>query len=482
MWLIDHQMNLLVSEIFGQYFERLPLKKSAKIVNGNALRINWENIVPKDELNFILGNPPFVGHQWRKKEQMEDMITVFGKKSVTKRLDYVAAWYYKASEFMRGKKIKAAFVSTNSICQGEQVPILWQKLFNEFSIIIHFAHRTFKWSSEARGKAAVHVVIIGFANYDVKKKTLYEYDDITSDPHERTVTNINGYLTAGSNVFITSRGKPLHKYPQMFKGSQPTDGGHLILSEEEQKELIENEPKSEKWIKEFIGGAEFLRGRKRYCLWLKDCPPQTLKSMPIIIERIKKVGESRQKSPTASVRAFAQFPSLFTQDRQPSSKYLCIPEVSSENRNYIPIGFLEPSVICSNKLQIIPKATLYTFGILTSKMHNSWLKYVSGRLKSDISYSPAIYHNFPFPAKQNKMNEKKVEKCAQSVLDARSEFPESSLADLYDPLTMPPKLFKAHQALDKAVDQCYRKKAFNDDTERIEFLFELYNDYIKTSS
>jgi len=479
LWLMDHQMNLTVSEEFGQYFTRLPLKKSAKIVHGNALRLDWEAIVPKTELNYILGNPPFVGHQWRNKGQMEDMDIVFGKNSTTKRLDYVTAWHYKSSKFIQNTSIKVGLVSTNSICQGEQVPILWHKLFNELSVTIHFAHQTFKWNNEARGNAAVHVIIVGFACYAIKKKLLYEYDSINSTPHERYVSNINGYLAAGTNVFITSRGKPIHRYPSMFKGSQPTDGGHLILKEAVKNELICREPKSEGWIREYIGGAEFLRGKKRYCLWLKNCPPNELKKMPNVLNLLKKVADARQKSPTASVREFAKYPPLFTQDRQPDSNYLCIPEVSSENRKYIPIGFLEPSVICSNKLQIIPKATLYMFGILMSEMHNSWLRRLSGRLKSDISYSPAVYNNFPWPKELSEKTKNKVETCSQNILDVRAKFTESSLADLYHNLTMPPKLVKAHQALDKAVDLCYRKRAFLNETARIEFLFDLYNEYIQ---
>ena len=479
MWLTDHQMNLKVSEEFGLYFVRLPLKKSAKIVHGNALRLDWEKIVSKKELNYILGNPPFVGHQWRNKEQMEDMDTVFGKNSTTGRLDYVTAWYYKAAKLIQNTLIKVGFVSTNSICQGEQVPILWHKLFEELSVTIHFAHQTFKWNNEAKGNAAVHVIIVGFACYNVKKKMLYEYDTITSDPHERIIPNINGYLASGANVFITSRGKPVHGYPAMFKGSQPTDGGYLILTEEEKNEFIIREPKAGKWIKEFIGGAEFLKGKKRYCFWLADCPPNELKTMPPVLERLKKVSESRLESSTASVREYAKYPSLFTQIRQPDSDYLALPRVSSENRKYLPVGFLNKDIIAHEKLLIIPNAALYIFGILMSEMHNSWIRCISGRLKSDISYSPAVYNNFPFPKVPTPKNKSKVETCAKKVLDVRAQFPESSLADLYDPLTMPPKLVKAHQSLDKAVDLCYRTQPFANETARMEFLFDLYREYTK---
>lgn len=477
MWLIDHQMNMLVSEEFGQYFARLPLKKAAKIVHGNSLRINWEDIVSKKELSYIVGNPPFIGHQWRTKEQMEDMDLVFGKDSKSRRLDYVAAWFYKAAQFIFKTKISTAFVATNSICQGEQVPILWNRVFLDFAIEIHFAHQTFKWSNEAKGNAGVHVVIVGFASYHKKDKVLFEYEKVNTDAHSRIVSNINGYLAAGPNVFITNRGKPIHQFPPLFKGSQPTDGGHLILNETDKNNFLKNNPNTNKWIKEFIGGAEFLRNKKRYCLWLKDCPPDKLKKMPLVLERLKLVTESREKSPTKSVKAFAKFPILFTQDRQPETDYLCLAEVSSENREYIPIGFLKKEIICSNKLQIIPNADRYMFGVLMSKMHNVWTVYVSGKLESRISYSPAVYNNYPWPKEPSEKNKKRVEEKAQKVLDVRAAFPESSLADLYHPLTMPPKLVKAHQELDKAVDLCYRPQAFTNEAARIEYLFDLYNQY-----
>ncbi len=477
MWLIDHQMNMLISEEFGQYFVRLPLSKSAKIVHGNSLRINWEEVVPKGELSFIIGNPPFIGHQWRSEEQMQDIDIVFGKNSKTRRLDYVAAWHYKSAVYIQNTTIKVALVSTNSICQGEQVLILWKKLFNDFKIKIHFAHQTFKWTNEAKGNAGVHVIIIGFASFDSKNKGIFEYENFLADPHFRVVQNINAYLTAGPDVFIVSRGKPIHQYPALFKGSQPTDGGFLILNIEEKSDLIETNPGVKNYIKPFLGGAEFLYNKLRFCLWLKDCSPQELKQMPAVLERLKKVSEARLKSPTNSVKEFAKYPTLFTQDRQPKTDYLCLPEVSSENREYIPIGFLNKDVICSNKLQIIPNASLYMFGILMSRMHNIWTVYVSGKLESRISYSPAVYNNFPWPKETLVKNIANVEVKAQKILDVRAEFEGSSLADLYDPLTMPPKLVKAHQELDKAVDLCYRPQAFTNEAARIEYLFDLYNQY-----
>ena len=477
MWLIDHQMNMLISHEFGQYFVRLPLKKAANIVHGNALHIDWETLVPKNQLSFILGNPPFIGHQWRSDEQMKDMELVFGDAKRAGRLDYVAAWYLKASQYIQNTKIKVAFVSTNSISQGEQAGILWSLLFNHYKIKIHIAHRTFSWSNEAKGNAGVHCVIIGFANYDTSNKSIFEYENIKGEPHEIKVKNINSYLLDGKEIIIESRGKPIHKFPEMFKGSQPTDGGYLILTPQERELLIANEPLSVKWIRPFIGGYELMNGVIRYCLWLKDCPPDTLRKMPLVVKRLEDVSKSRLLSSTQSVREFSKYPALFTQDRQPNSSYLAFPEVSSENRRYIPIGFLNSDTICSNKLQIIPNASLYLFGILMSTMHMAWTKTVCGRLESRFSYSPAVYNNYPFLENPSAKQIKDIETAAQKVLDARAEFSGSSLADLYAPMTMPPSLVKAHNELDKAVDLAYRPQPFTTEAKRVEFLFELYEKY-----
>lgn len=494
MWLIDHQMNMKASETFGEYYVRLPLKKSATIKHGNALRLDWQSLLTEDQTYaYILGNPPFIGHQWRSEEQMKDMENVFVDAKRAGRLDYVAAWYLKAARYMQDTSVchaeqseafatptqntTTAFVSTNSIAQGEQVGILWHELFKKFDVKIHFAHRTFKWGNEARGNAAVHVVIIGFANFDVPDKKIFEYENIKSEPHEVKAKNINAYLVDGKDLFIENRGKPIHKYPELFKGSQPTDGGFLLLNEEEREELIHANSSSSKWIKVFMGAEEFLNNKKRYCLWLKHITPKELKENRKIMQRVEAVAESRSKSPTPSVRSFSKFPTLFTQDRQPNTNYLAIPEVSSENRVYIPIGFLTSEIVCSNKLQIIPDATNYMYGVLQSSMHMAWTKYVCGRLKSDYSYSPSVYNNFPWPEAVSEKQKTAVEAAAQEVLDARLQFPASSLADLYDPNTMPPALVKAHQTLDKAVDLCYRAQPFPNETKRIEFLFELYDKY-----
>jgi hypothetical protein len=405
------------------------------------------------------------------------MEKVFGDAKRAGRLDYVTAWYLKAAQYIQGTKIKVAFVSTNSIVQGEQTSILWEQLFKQYNIKIHFAHRTFKWNNEAKGNAGVHVVIVGFANFDTTEKRIFDYENIKGEAHEIKAKNINAYLFDGKEIFIESRSKAIHTFPEMTKGSQPTDGTKLILTPDEKDYFEKNEPLSQKWILPFIGGEELLNNSIRYVLWLKNCPPEELKKMPLVLKRLEEVKEARLKSSTPSVRDFAKFPTLFTQDRQPSTNYLAMPRVSSENRKYIPISFLEPNIIAHEKLIIIPNATIYLFGILMSEMHNTWTRYVSGRLESRISYSPAVYNNYPFPQNTTDKQINSIEKAAQKILEVRIEFPNSSLADLYYTLTMPPALVKAHNELDKAVDLAYRPQPFISEANRMEFLFELYEKY-----
>lgn len=477
MWLIDHQMNMLVSNEFGQYFVRLPLKKAANIVHADALETDWEKVISKTELSYIIGNPPFIGHQWRNDAQKAGMEKVFGDAKRAGRLDYVAAWYLKSAQYIQKTKIKVAFVSTNSIVQGEQTAILWQQLFTKYNIKIHFAHRTFKWNNEAKGNAGVHVVIVGFANFDTSEKRIFDYENIKGEAHETKAKIINAYLFEGKEIFIDSRSKAIHNFPEMTKGSQPTDGTRLILTADEKEFFVKNEPSSQKWILPFIGGEELLNNSIRYVLWLKNCPPEELKKMPLVLKRLEEVKEARLKSSTQSVRDFAKFPMLFTQDRQPSTNYLAMPRVSSENRKYIPISFLQPEIIAHEKLIIIPNATIYLFGVLMSEMHNTWARYVSGRLESRISYSPSVYNNYPFPVNVSDKQFKLIESAAQKVLEARVQFPNCSLADLYDPLTMPSALVKAHNELDKAVDLAYRSQPFTSEANRMEFLFGLYEQY-----
>ncbi|MBD2442742.1 class I SAM-dependent DNA methyltransferase [Dolichospermum sp. FACHB-1091] len=475
MWLIDHQMNIQVSHEFGQYFFRVPLTKSAKIVHGNSLRIDWETVVEKEKLSFILGNPPFVGKQLQNAEQKADMQYVCNSIKNSGVLDYVSAWYIKAAQLIQDTNIRCAFVSTNSISQGEQVGIIWQELYNNYKIKIHFAHRTFSWSNEAKGNAAVHCVIIGFGLEDIENKRVFDYVNIKGEPTERKVKNINSYLVEGNDLIILKRNQPICNIPEMLKGSQPTDGGNLLMTEEEKVEYVIQEPSGEKFIKLFISADEFLNGKKRWCFWLKDIQPHELKKLPLLSDRVSKVRKMRLSSTKQSTVKWADFPTLFTENRQPDTDYLLVPRVSSENRKYIPIGFFESSVIASDSCITIPNATLYLFGILTSEMHITWVKYVCGRLKSDYRYSNTIvYNNYPFPENVNDKQKQKVEIAAQAVLDTRAKYPESSLADLYDPLTMPPDLVKAHQILDKAVDLCYRPQPFVSELNRIEFLFSQY--------
>jgi hypothetical protein len=371
--------------------------------------------------------------------------------------------------------VRCAFVSTNSITQGEQTSVLWSWLLSQ-GIHIHFAHRTFQWNNEAKGMAAVHCVIIGFGAFDVEKKIIFEYDDIKGEPHAVVAKNINPYLVDAPTVLLEKRRVPICSgAPEMVYGSKPTDGGNLLLSEEEKAELLAAEPQAAAWLRRFIGADEFLYDTPRYCLWLENCPPNQLRQMPKVMARVEAVRDMRRASKKAPTRELATTPTLFGELRQPTSHYLAIPEVSSERRTYLPIGFTSPDVVASNKIYTVSNASPYHFGILNSAMHMSWMRYTCGRLESRYQYSAGIvYNNYPWPDEPTDKQRATVEAAAQAVLDARAQFPQSSLADLYDPLTMPPALVKAHQALDRAVDACYRKAAFASDAQRVEFLFECY--------
>jgi len=478
MWLIDHQMNMQISNEFGQYFVRLPLKKSAKIVHGNALQTDWENVVSRKDLSYILGNPPFIGKKEQKPEQKADMELIFANAKGTGVLDYVTAWYIKAAQYIQNTKIKAAFVSTNSICQGEQVGLLWSLMFNKYNIKIHFAHRTFSWRNEAKGNAAVHCVIVGFANYDANNKSIYEYEDIKGEPHEIKVKNINPFLVEGKDITVENRKSPICNVPEMNYGSMPIDEGNLILSDDEKEEALRNEPQISIAVKKYTGGDEFINNKKRWCLWLQNIEPAILKNSKFIIDRIEKTKKFRLSSNRDATKKLAEKPMLFGEIRQPNSKYIIIPKVSSENRKYIPIGILEPTTITSGSALIIPNANLHLFGIMTSLMHMTWMANVGGRLESRFQYSASIvYNNYPWPENPSEKQIKAIEIAAQTVLNSRAEFPKSSLADLYDPLTMPPALIKAHNELDKAVDLAYRSQPFTSEANRMEFLFELYEKY-----
>jgi hypothetical protein len=536
MWLVDHQMNMIAGLALGEYFARLPLEKSATIVHGNALRLNWQRLLipesttsiyaetaniivnePKEvyksvniyankfneisaemaepdyteKFDYILGNPPFIGKHLQNAAQKEDMELIFHGVNGAGVLDYVAAWYIKAAAYMNAggyhfvnggngnnKVTKTAFVSTNSISQGEQVGVLWNELFNHYKIKIHFAHRTFKWGNDARGNAAVHVVIIGFSNADSMEKKIFEYDDIKAEPHEIKVKNIKPYLVEGNDSVISTNKKPICNVPEMLKGSQPTDDGNLLMSDNEKEEYLQHEPQGAKFIRPFLSAKEFLHNQKRWCFWLVNAEPANIRSCPLLMQRIENVKKFRLKSTKAATVKWAQLPSLFTENRQPSKEYIIIPRHSSENRKYIPFGFFPKDHIVADSCNCIPNATLFHFGVLVSLMHNIWITYVCGRIKSDYRYSnDIVYNNFPWPENPTAKQKEAVETAAQAVLDARAQFPDSSLADLYDPNTMPPALVKAHQQLDKAVDLCYRPQPFATETKRIEYLFELYDKY-----
>ncbi len=416
MWLIDHQMNIKVSNEFGQYFVRLPLTKAAKIVHGNSLRIDWETVVSNDKLAFILGNPPFLGKAFQDPEQKLDMQQLFSGVSGAGVLDYVTAWYIKAAQFIQNTNIDCAFVSTNSISQGEQVGILWQELYNRYKVKINFAHRTFIWSNEAKGNAAVHCVIIGFGLQDIENKRIFDYADIKGDPTEKKAKNINPYLVEGNDLVLLSRKSSISNVSRMSFGSMPNDGGHLILTELEKEEFLKDEPDAGNWIRPYTGAQEFINGYSRYCLWLINIQPQVLKQLKNINQRVELVRKVRNESNRESTKKLANFPTLFGENRQPETDYLLIPRVSSERRKYIPIGFIDKHTIGNDQVSLIPNATLYLFGMLTSEMHMTWVRSVCGRLKSDYRYSNTIvYNNYPFPENISDKQKQKVETAAQSV-------------------------------------------------------------------
>lgn len=482
LWLTDHQANMRLSAEFGLSYARLPLKKTAHILHANALQIDWSELVSREgneteTMLYILGNPPFVGKKARNEEQNADMKLAFGDAKDFGVLDYVCAWYAKAAQFIQNTKIKVAFVSTNSITQGEQVGVLWNYLLDK-GIKIHFAHRTFKWSNEAKGNAAVHCVIIGFSLFDVNRKHLFDYEIPISEPHEIECKNINGYLIDSSNLVITNRSKPICNVPELVFGNMPNDDGNLLLSEEERDELLAKEPQARKLILPFISAHEFLHGKNRFCLWLKDINPSEWRSLPDIIKRVQAVRKFRSNSKREATKRLAEFPYLFGELRQPNSDYVLIPRHSSENRRYVPMAFFSKKYIVADSCSAVSNATLYHFGVLTSQMHMAWMRQVCGRLESRYRYSNnLVYNNFPFPKEPSAKQKERVEKAAQSILDARAKFPDATLADLYDPNTMPKELIDAHRANDEAVDACYGSRRFKTDLERLEFLFDLYRQY-----
>lgn len=473
LWIAEAQMlsETLRSTNIGDDF--LPLETSAHIVEGNALRLDWETVVPKGELDYIMGNPPFVGFTFMTIKQKEDMQHIFPG---IKNLDFVSAWYKLASDFIQNTKIECGFVSTNSITQGETVARLWPLL----QVKINFAHRTFIWNSEANDKAQVHCVIIGFATFDRKKKILFEGLQLN------TVQNINPYLVDGPNIIVTSRNKPLCNVTKMVYGNKPADGGNLIIEANDYEEFIQKDPNAKKFIRPLLGAAEYLHNKKRWCIWLEGVSPAEIKKCPLIMQRITKCKESRENSKAAGIRKFAATPTLFAQRTQPMGvDYILIPRVSSERRRYIPMGFLNSNVIVTDAVQIVPNATIYEFGVLTSTIHMNWMRAVAGRLKSDYRYSKdIIYNNFPWP-KPTDEQRAKIEETAQGILDARALYPDASLADLYDEVTMPPELRIAHVRNDQAVAVAYglnkNSPEFKSESACVAMLMKMYQNLTEKS-
>ena len=446
LWISEAQMMHETEKIIHKDLDFLPLRNYANIHEANALRIDWNDVVPKEKLNYIMGNPPFVGYSLQSKEQKDDLIALM--KGFGKNIDYVAGWYYKASELIQNTNVRCALVSTNSITQGEQVAAIWKPLFEQFGIHFDFAYRTFRWDSEASLKAHVHCVIIGFSCINVPK-VIYDNDK------QKAVDNINAYLIDGPTVFIDNRKKPISNVPEMTKGSSPVDGGNLIIEADDYEEFILREPEAKKYIHRFVGAREFLHNLPRYCLWLEGASPKELSSLTLIKNRIAKVKDFRLASTKAATRKFADMPTRFMELRQPKGDYIIVPRVSSENRRYIPMGFMNKDVICSDSNIMIPEITTYHFGVLESNVHMAWMRIVCGRLKSDYRYSNTIvYNNFPWPTPTDEQRAK-IEQTAQQILDARALYPDSSLADLYDELTMPVELRRAHQDNDRAVMAAY---------------------------
>lgn len=455
LWIAESQMMKETEDVVHMSLDFLPLKTNASIVEGNALRLDWESVVPKDKLDYIMGNPPFVGYSLQSKEQKEDLLSIYvdekGKPYKTAgKIDYVSGWYFKAAQLMQNSGIRTAFVSTNSITQGEQVAGVWKPLYDRFGIHIDFAHRTFRWDSEASLKAHVHCVIVGFSIApNSEKKRIY-----TSERFQE-VQNINAYLIDAPDVFIESRNRSLSPVPEMVYGNKPTDGGFLFLTPEEYHQAVKNEPEISKYLKRIYGATEYINNKMRYCLWLVGASPSEIRKSKFIMDRVEAVRQFRLNSTKAATQKSAESPTLFQEIRHPNSEYIIVPRHSSETRKYVPFGFVSPDIIVNDAVQIIPGANLYHFGTLMSNVHMAWMRAVCGRIKSDYRYSKDIvYNNFPWPT-PTEAQKAKIEQTAQGILDARALYPDCSLADLYDEVTMPPELRKAHQQNDRAVMQAY---------------------------
>jgi len=475
MWLMDHQMNNELFARFGTATPTVPLKKSPHILCANALRTDWNTLLPADQCSYIMGNPPFVGSKLLSKTQREEMAVVWKSVKGGGQLDYVTAWYGKATDYLRANGGWAAFVSTNSVTQGEQVGVLWPELFRR-GCKIDFGHRTFPWESEARGKAHVHVVIVGFGHGQSDgPKLIHDYGPKGEPLGTTAVSNVSPYLTGGSDTALRNRSKPLCDVPDIGIGNKPIDDGNYLFTPEEKTEFIAKEPESEPYFRRWIGSREFINRVERWCLWVGDTEPEVIRAMPHALARVEAVRQFRLQSKSKPTQKIALTPTRFHVENMPNSEFLVVPSVSSERRPYIPIGYMKPNVLASNLVLIITDAKHYHFGVIHSSMHMAWVRQVCGRLKSDYRYSAKlVYNNYPWPESPTEAQRLKVESAAQGVLDARAAHPGSTLADLYDPLTMPADLAKAHAALDRAVDRCYRPQPFPDERRRFEYLFGLY--------
>ena len=454
LWIAESQMMRETETVVHMTLDFLPLRSYANITEGNSLRLDWESVVPRWELNYIMGNPPFVGYSLQSKAQKDDILSIYvdekGKPYKTAgKIDYVSGWYFKAAQLMQGTVIRTAFVSTNSITQGEQVAGVWKPLYDRFGIHIDFAHRTFRWDSEASLKAHVHCVIVAFSCAPHSKpKRIYTTE------HYQEVNNINAYLIDAPDVFIDNRSKPFCNAPLMTTGNRPADGGHLIIEDDDYAEFVRKEPNAIPYIKKLIGSAEFINNRKRWCLWLVGISPAELRKMPLVLQRVEACKVDRENAPDAGRRKLAERPTQFREINNPDT-FIVVPAVSSERRRYVPMGFLDKNTIATNLVITIPDAQIYHFGVLTSNVHMAWMRAVCGRLKSDYRYSKdVVYNNFPWPTPTDSQRAK-IEQTAQAILDARALYPDASLADLYDETTMPTELRKAHQNNDRAVMQAY---------------------------
>ena len=478
LWIAESQMMKETEEIVLMHLEFLPLKSYTNIIEANALRINWGDVIPKQKLNYIMGNPPFVGARLMEQGsiQKKEVQDIFGNIKDVQDLDYVTCWYKLAAQYIQNTNIQACFVSTNSICQGSQVPILWNVLFNDYHIHINFAYQTFKWDSESSSQAAVHCVIVGFAGFNRNEKWLF-----TDGSNGKIVSNISPYLVEGEDIFVVAEKESLCGMSKMSFGNQPRDGGFFVMKEDEYHDIMEKEPELQKWLHPYIGADEFIKGKKRWCLWLKHSSPKDIMNSKILSEKVEAVRQFRLSSKAKTTNGYAKVPQLFAQITQPDDvDFLIIPRVSSERRRYVPIGFVTADIISSDAVQIVPDATLYHFGVLTSNVHMSWMRAVCGRLKSDYRYSKEIvYNTFPWPDTTDDQKAK-IEQTAQTILDARAQYPDCSLADMYgEKMYLFPELLKAHQNNDRAVMQAY-SFSVKDMTESqcVAELMKMYQDLV----